>query len=153
LEDYTETAQSLILGDCVAENRGASALLTLLLTPRIQHYFWGYQRMSELRLVAYKELNDLAADFLTRYINDQNYRPTDEFYKTLMVLTANIKTMVSEKAFATFKEFEQMLGPNLGPTRRGTIEKYISSRDQALRALYKEAVVAKRFRSVKINEN
>ena len=93
----------------------ASALLTILLTPRIQHYFWGYQRMSELRLLAYEDLNDLAADFLTHYVSNTNYRPTDEFFKTLMVLTANIKTMFSENAFATFKEFEKMIGPNLGP--------------------------------------
>jgi hypothetical protein len=42
----------------------ASALLTLLLTPRIQHYFWGYQRMSELRLEVYKELTHWLPSFL-----------------------------------------------------------------------------------------
>jgi hypothetical protein len=123
----------------------ASALLTLLLTPRIQHYFWGYQRMSELRLAVYKELNGLAAEFLTNYGSNPNYRPTDEFFKALMVLTANIKTMFSEKAFNTFKEFEIMIGPNLGPTGRGSFEAYIRARDRALDALYREAVVAKLF--------
>lgn len=122
-----------------------SALLTLLLTPRIQHYFWAYQRMSELRLLVYKEINGLAAEFLTNYGSDSNYRPTDEFFKALMVLTANIKTMFSEKAFATFKEFEIMIGPNLGPTGRGSFEAYITARDKALDALYMEAVVAKLF--------
>ncbi len=130
----------------------ASALLTLLLTPRIQHYFWGYQRMSELRLAVYKDLNDLAAEFLTHYISNKDYRPTDEFYKTLMVLTANIKTMFSEDAFNTFKEFEIMIGPNLGSTGRGSVEDYIATRDGALRALYREAVVAKRFRIEKIRQ-
>ena len=123
----------------------ASALLTLLLTPRIQHYFWGYQRMSELRLAVYKDLNGLAAEFLTNYGSNKDYRPTDEFFKALMVLTANIKTMFSEKAFNTFREFENMLGPNLGPTGRGSFEAYLRARDKALDALYREAVVAKLF--------
>jgi len=123
----------------------ASALLTLLLTPRIQHYFWGYQRMSEMRLAVYKELNALAAEFLTSYGSDSNYRPTDEFFKALMVLTANIKTMFSEKAFNTFKEFEIMIGSNLGPTGRGSFESYIRARDKALKALYEEAVVPRLF--------
>ena len=123
----------------------ASTLLTLLITPRIQHYFWGYQRMSELRLGVYSELNDLAAEFLTNYISNKDYRPSDQFFKALSVLTANIKTMFSEKAFNTFKEFEIMIGPNLGPTGRGSFEAYITARDKALNALYREAVVAKLF--------
>ena len=123
----------------------ASALLTLFLAPRIQHYFWGYQRMSELRLAAYKELNELAADFLTNYGRNQGYQPTPQFFKALAVLTADIKTMFSEEAFNAFKQFEEMIGPNLGPTGRGSFEAYIAARDRALSALYREAVVAKRL--------
>jgi hypothetical protein len=39
--------------------------------------------MSELRLAVYKELNTLAAEFLTNYILDEHYRPTDEFFKAV----------------------------------------------------------------------
>jgi len=122
-----------------------STLLTLFLTPRIQHYFWGYQRMSELRLAAYKELNSLAAEFFNNYINNPEYRPTEQFFKSLMVLTADIKVLFSQKAFDRFKEFEIMIGPNLGPAGKGSFEAFIKARDAALRALYAEAVVAKLF--------
>ena len=122
-----------------------STLLTLFLTPRIQHYFWGYQRMSELRLAAYKELNALAAEFLYNYGINPDYRPAEQFFKSLMVLTADIKVLFSQIAFDKFKEFEIMIGPNLGPTGKGAFEAFIRARDAALRALYAEAVVAKLF--------
>ncbi|MCF8130909.1 MAG: hypothetical protein K9N10_20550 [Deltaproteobacteria bacterium] len=128
-----------------------STFLTLLISLRIQHYFWGYKRMSELRLVAYKELNDLAAEFLTNQISRRDYRPSDQFFTALSVLTANIKTMFSENVFRAFKEFEEMI-PNPGSTSKGTIEEYITARDKALRALYREAVVAKRFTTVKLKK-
>lgn len=122
-----------------------STLLTLFLTPRIQHYFWGYQRMSELRLAAYKQLNGLAAEFLCNYGNNPQYRPTEQFFRSLMILSADIKVLFSQKAFDKFKEFEIMIGPNLGPTGKGSFEAFIRARDAALRALCAEAVVAKLF--------
>jgi hypothetical protein len=122
-----------------------STLLTLVLTPRIQHYFWGYQRMSELRLATLKEVNDLAAEFLNNYLKDLQYRPTEQFFRSLMVTTANVKILFSKEAFDRFKEFEVMIGPNLGPTAKGSMEAFIKARDMALRALYAEVVTAKLF--------
>ena len=122
-----------------------STLLTLLLTPRIQHYFWGYQRLSEIRLDVLKEMNNLAAEFLNNYIKDSQYRPTDQFFKALTITSANIKILYSDRAFKCFKEFEDMIGPNMGPTGNSSIEAFIETRDAALRALYKEAVAAKLF--------
>lgn len=122
-----------------------STLLTLLLTPRIQHYFWGYQRLSEMRLDVLKEMNNLAAEFLNNSIKDPQYRPTDQFFKALMITSANIKILYSETAFNCFKKFEDMIGPNLGQSGNGSIEAFIRVRDAALRALYNEAVAAKLF--------
>jgi hypothetical protein len=122
-----------------------STLVTLVLTPRLQHYFWGYQRMSELRLNTYIEVNNLAAEFLNKYIDDPGFRPTDKFFRALTVATANVKTMFSQDAFACFKEFEAMVGPELGPTGEGSIDRFVKARDAALKALYSEAVVAKLF--------
>jgi hypothetical protein len=122
-----------------------SALITIILTPRLQHYFWGYQRMSELRLATLKDLNRLAAEYLKNCTQDTNYRPTEVFFKELTITTADIKVLFSNKAFDLFKKFEEMIGPGLGPNGRGTFQALIETRDAALRALYDEAVVAKLF--------
>lgn len=46
-------------------------------------------RLGELRLSVFKEVNDLAAEFLQSYLKDPSqYRMTDQFYKDLMVTTA-----------------------------------------------------------------
>jgi hypothetical protein len=122
-----------------------STLITIILTPRLQHYFWGYQRMSELRLATLKDLNSLAAEYLKNCQQDINYRPTLEFFKELTITTADIKVLFSEKAFDLFNKFEYMIGPGLGPGGRGTIQGLIATRDAALKALYEEAVAAKLF--------
>ncbi len=122
-----------------------SALITIILTPRLQHYFWGYQRMSELRLTTFKDLNHLAAEYLKNCTQNINYRPPDEFFKELTIITADIKVLFSKKAFDLFKKFEEMIGPGLGPDRKGTFQGLIERRDAALKALYDEAVVARLF--------
>lgn len=121
-----------------------STLLTIFLTPSLQHYFWGYQRLSEIRLAVVKEVNDLSAEFLNNYLNNNRYRPTDVFFRSLMVVTANITALFSQKALDRFKEVQVMI-PNLGPDGKGTPEAFIKVRDAALRALYDEAVTAQPF--------
>jgi hypothetical protein len=119
-----------------------STLVTLFLTPRLQHYFWGYQRLSELRLSILREINDLTADFLNNYMNNSSYQPLPSFFKTLTVLAANIRVLYSAQSFTHFKALEIMIGPNLGPSG-GSVEQFIEKRELLLKALYKEAVVAK----------
>jgi hypothetical protein len=123
----------------------SSTLLTIFLTPRLQHYFWGYQRMGELRLAALREVNNLAAEFLFNYIKDSNYHPTDQFFMSWMITTTSIKALFSQTAFDRFKELDNMIGPGLGPTGKGSTEAFIKARDAGLRALYDEAVAAKWF--------
>jgi hypothetical protein len=122
-----------------------STLTTLVLTPRLQHRFWGYQRMSEARLRAFEKVNSLAAEFLQNHLKDEAFRPDDQFFRSLMVTTAEIKILFSPMAFDRFKKLEVMIGPNLGPTGKGNVEVFIEARDVALRALYSEAVAARLF--------
>lgn len=126
----------------------ASTLITLFLSPRLQHYFWGHQRISELRLRVLERLNSLAAEFLYNYLKNSDFQPDDQFYRSLMILTADIKILFSQQAFDRFKELEVMIGPNLGPTGKGSIGAFIDARDAALRAIYAEAVSPRFFRNV-----
>jgi hypothetical protein len=45
-----------------------SSLLTIFLTPWLQHHFWKYQRRDELRLTAINDFNRLTNDFLARTV-------------------------------------------------------------------------------------
>lgn len=116
-----------------------STLVTIFLTPRIQFYFWGRQRLSEIRLAAIAEINNLVADFLTNYISNPKYHPADQFFASLMAASANIEALFSKKAFGIFKELEIMISPNLGPAN-GAVDAVVRARDAALRALYQEAI-------------
>jgi hypothetical protein len=113
-----------------------STLITLFLSSRLQHYFWDHQRMSELRLRALERLNSLAAEFLYNCLKDSNFQPDDQFFRSLMVLTADIKILFSQQAFDHFKELEVMIGPNMGPTGKANVAAFIDTQDSALRALY-----------------
>ena len=95
-----------------------STLVTIFLTPRLQHHFWGKQRLSEIRLDAIKDVNSLLADFLTHYIGDPKFQPSNHFFTSFMAASANIEALFSRKAFGVFKELEVMIGPNLGPASR-----------------------------------
>lgn len=122
----------------------------IVLTNRLQVGRERKARVSEYRLTVFKEVNDLAAEFLNNYLKDPSqYRMTDQFYRALMVTAANIKVSFSQKAFDSFKEFEVMIGPNLGPGK-GSTEAFIKARDVALCALYDEAVATKLFEGGKL---
>lgn len=104
-----------------------STLLAIFLTPRIQHYFWVYQRLSDIRLAVIRELNNLAVEFLNNYLDAHKYHPTDQFFKSFMAMSASIKALFSKKTFDCFKEFELMIGPNLDQTR--VLPKHSSSHE------------------------
>ena len=116
-----------------------STLITIFLTPRVQFYFWRRQRLSEIRVAAIDGMNNLAADFLTNYISNSQYRPTDQFFASFMAASANIQALFSEHTFDLFKGLEVMVGAHLGPAK-GSVDAFIKARDGALRALYQEAI-------------
>ncbi len=64
-----------------------ATLLTIFLTPRLQHHFWKYQRRAELRLSVISEINKLLAEFITDHIEamncGQDFRPDKEFFWAL----------------------------------------------------------------------
>lgn len=123
------------------------ALLTIFLTPRLQHHFWRYQRRDELRLVAINEVNRLTAEFITEYIEaekrrDKGLEPKKEFFQSFQAATAQVKALFSVSTFEVFKRMEVMIGPNLGPEHlHRSVDDFIQARDAALRALYEEVGV------------
>jgi hypothetical protein len=121
-----------------------SSLLTIFLTPRLQHHFWKLQRREELRLVVINEFNGLRAEFLTGYIAaPTTYAPSADWHKAFTALSSNIKTLFSDGAFVAFKAAEVMIGPGkpgLGALGQQTANDFVEARDAALRALYREVI-------------
>ncbi len=120
-----------------------ATLLTIFLTPRLQHRFWKYQRRTELRLQAVDEINKLMAEFIEYYIEAETkretYRGSIEFYQLFQAAAAKVKALFSDKTFNIFTKMEVMIGPRLDPPSiQRTVDDIIQARDATLRALYEE---------------
>jgi len=115
-----------------------ATLLTLFLTPRLQHYFWKRQRREELRLATIQEINRLTSEFITNHIADPAYAPSREFFQGLQIASADLRALFSSRAWRAFREMEAMIGSNLGGDEGHTPADFIAARDRTLRVLYQE---------------
>ncbi len=120
-----------------------ATLLTIFLTPRLQHRFWKYQRRTELRLQEIDEINKLMAEFIENYIEaeikGETCKPSIEFFRSLQAAAAKVKALFSDQTFNIFKKMEVMIGPKLGPSsKQRTVDDFIQARDVTLKALYEE---------------
>jgi len=124
-----------------AGSAAGSSLLTIFLTPWLQHSFWRSQKRAELRLKAADDVNRIAAQFMVGYLNDEgHYRPDDRLFRALTRTTARVTALFPASVARALKEMEVMIAPDLGPSGRGNIDNFVQARDAALRALYGEVV-------------
>src|SRR5713101_3500696 len=110
------------------------ALLTILLTPKLQHYFWTLQRRAELRLSVINDSNRLFAEFIANFTPTWN--PDRTFMAGLISITSQVRDLFSPDSYQTFLQVESIIS---GDLQRRTAAAFIVARDAALRALYKEA--------------
>src|SRR6266851_2953452 len=124
----------LIIALVAAGSSILGSLLTIWLTPRLQHHLWKRQRRDDLRLAAINEFNRLTSDFVTEYIAaPATYKPSLDWHKAFSALSANINALFTFEGFAAFKNVEVMVGPGtpgLGPL--GNATNFVDSRDAAL---------------------
>jgi hypothetical protein len=137
----------ITLAVVAAGGAAIGTLVTILLTPRLQHVFWTYQRQAEARVAAIRSVNELMAEFITGYIDAESkgqvFTPTTKFFQAFQVAAADIKALFPDASFRAFKEMEEMIGPNLGPKTKGNaVDDFIRARDRALKALYRQAGLA-----------
>ncbi len=136
------TTVSLVAGAVGA----GSALLTIFLTPRLQHYFWKRQRRSELRLETAEEVNDIAAPFVHTVSSLVEWELSEQFLANILVVRGRVKALFSEKAFDGFLAMQYFIAASgsrvrgLGPEGKGSTDDFILASDEALRTLYEEAI-------------
>ncbi len=124
----------------------AATLLTIYLTPKVQHHFWKLQRLAELRFATAKEVKRLLAEYLAGYISrdtevDPSWKPSRVFFISLHAVMTDLRMFFSDKAWNAFKGVEVLLTATGGlghPGDRKTDQDFIDARDKAMRTFYEE---------------
>src|SRR5712692_10411784 len=80
-------------------------LLSVFLTPQLQHYFWKNQRRVEVRLATIDELNKLASQFLFG-VTSGPYTPPPDFHLSMQATIARLKVWFSDDAFQVFNRMD-----------------------------------------------
>jgi hypothetical protein len=122
-----------------------SALLTMLLTPTLQHYFWRRQRYVERQFAMIEELNTLIAALeprLAGLVSGVMGREERQTYQEMVGLLANIRALFSPLAFERCQVLHQAIRAGWNatdPELRGQMRQHIQEIHQdALRAMYQD---------------
>ena len=119
------------------------ALLTIVLTPSLRHYFWKRQHLTELRVQAADEVNKLTSELVANVIALQEYGkpfvPSVEFWERWQVCDRRIRVFFSPETHGVYKQMEVLMTAT--GISHGQVNAFVDAQTDALRALYKEAGV------------
>ena len=118
----------------------AGMILASIVMLSLNYYFYMRRRLTDVRLEAIHEVNWLLAQFLTNWIADREYVPSEDFLQTFRAATSKTWALFPDTTCQIFKRIEAMVDPNLG-TRLGgerSVDDFLRAQDAALRALYRE---------------
>jgi len=106
----------------------------------LSHYFYMRRRLTDVRLESIHEVNWLLAQYLTNWITDRDYVPSEDFLHTFRAATSKTWALFSDTTCQTLKRIEAMVDPHLGapPEGRRDIDAFLQAQDAALRMLYRE---------------
>ena len=106
----------------------------------LSHYFYMRRRLTDVRLESIHEVNWLLAQYLTNWITDRDYVPSEDFLHTFRAATSKTWALFSDTTCQTLKQIEAMVDPNLGasPGGKRDVTAFLQAQDAALRALYRE---------------
>jgi hypothetical protein len=114
------------------------SLVSTWLTTHLQHRYWRRARYVDEKLRVLREFNRLAADFFTEHVDaEKHQRPvnlSNDFFRDLQVLKAEIKARFSTKAYCAYLKVEKVI-PNMSD--KGTDE-FIRERDAVMEILVDE---------------
>ena len=114
------------------------ALVAVILTPWIQHFFWSLTRRAEIRFTAITETNNLWATFLDYIIRREQERQSQlsaDFFTRLDATSAQVRALFSSRDLTTFETVHAMIGHGLNPGV--AVHEFVSARQRALDDLYK----------------
>ncbi len=134
-----------------------STLLTILLTPRLQHHFWKLQRQEERRfwklqrrdelcLEAIREYNRLTNAYVAACLSQTGPRPPEgEWLRDLNTTAATIRVLFSESAYNAANEISKLVTPYQTwavpiRERKERADEFSEVCHAALTALYREVI-------------
>jgi hypothetical protein len=90
----------------------ASTLLTIFLSPRLQHHFWKLQRADELRLAAISDYNRLTQEYLAACVaHPEIDRPVEEWLRDLNVAASTIRVLFSDAVYQSARAISERIRP------------------------------------------
>jgi hypothetical protein len=123
----------------------ASALLTILLTPSLQHYFWRRQRYAERQFAVIEEVRTLAAElqFLVLHQPEEISTRREQLYTMYYKVTTSVNNLFSDAAWDQFhpasSTMEDILrGAPLPEQNTQLSNRLITTMLDALDALYQD---------------
>ena len=118
----------------------AGMILVIIAMLSLNYYFYMRRRLMDVRLESIHEVNWLLAQFLTNWISDREYVPSEDFLQTFRAATSKTWALFSDPTCQIFKRIEAMVDPNLGarPGGERDVNAFLQAQDAALRALYRE---------------
>jgi hypothetical protein len=124
-------------------------LLTIFLTPKLQHKFWTRQQRFELCLAHIKVLQEATARMLVQLLEQrENYRVADETQQKIWLSLQNERgNLFSDKALWAFSFFEDLMVELYDPVVPGFksesdfdefLDSFLNARDVAFKGLYRD---------------
>jgi hypothetical protein len=129
----------------------ASALLTIVLTPTLQHHFWTRQRQAERQLAVIDEVGKLLGEYLYQCQEDYAAALAEQrvvgvdnlfgvrFFPALLAIDGQIRALFSEETVQVYLKIRSLIP--IGTPKHTWQELYVEfsqRRTRALQALYKE---------------
>jgi hypothetical protein len=129
-------------------------LLTIFVTPRLQHYFWKRQKREEIRLTVVTEVNRLAAEFNSDYMFRDRGEQTSErmlsFYPSWISVAGQVKGLFSPPTYQAFDRVQEhimtahLFSAQELKSRIPRITEFDNLRNTTMKALYIEIGILKR---------
>ena len=118
----------------------AGMILVIIAMLSLNYYFYMRRRLMDVRLESVHEVNWLLAQFLTNWISDREYVPSEDFLQTFRAATSKTWALFSDTPCQIFRRIEAMVDPNFGarPGGERDVDAFLQAQDAALRALYRE---------------
>jgi hypothetical protein len=125
----------------------ASALLTIIFTPTLQHYFWRRQRHAEQQFAVIEELNTLAAEMHTFLLTSEDLDGDrqEQLYLTLVRARHNATALFSYHARQQYLGLDNAIlealflpEPSASEQRKQVNKQLFHAHQAALTALYRD---------------
>lgn len=121
------------------------ALISIFLTPWVQHFFWKLGRREEIRFAAITEINGLWSAFLQHVILKEQKQDSSldgEFFTRLDAAATQIRSLFPPDSLGDFEKVYGTIDHGLRPGV--AIHEFAKTRQDALQQLYESIGITRR---------